>query len=284
MTRSTPIVATYRIGVFDSGVGGLTVLAALRRRLPDAALLYAADSAYAPYGERDAAYVRARSERLTRFLLGQGAQMIVVACNTATALAIAPLRRAWPHIPFVGIEPAIKPALAASSPGAPPVAVLATPGTLASAKFRALIASHDPAGRLLLQPCPGLAETIENRGPHAPETASLVRRLCAPLRAAGCTTVVLGCTHYPLAAHEIRAALGDAGEAAILLDPAQAVAEQAARLASRLPAPEGAAPAELRAWSNGVPALLQRIAQACALGPLDVQPLPDDSVPIASTS
>ncbi len=281
MTHAPLLAATHRIGVFDSGVGGLTVLAALRRRQPDAELLYAADSAYAPYGERDAAYVRDRSERVTRFLLAQGAQMIVVACNTATALAIAPLRRLWPHTPFVGIEPAIKPALAAAVPGAPPVAVLATPGTLASAKFRALIDAHDPTGRLLLQPCPGLAEAIETRGPHDARTSALVHRLCAPLRAAGCTTVVLGCTHYPLAALEIRAALGATGAAAVLLDPAQAVAEQTARLASRLPAADNASLATLRAWSNGPPALLQRIAHACELGPLDIQALPADAPPRA---
>ena len=264
------------VGVFDSGVGGLTVLTALRRRLPHTRLLYAADSAYAPYGERDASYVIDRSRRLAQFLLSQGAQAIVVACNTATALAIAELRRQWPLIPFVGIEPAIKPALAASA--GRPVGVLATPATLSSAKFQALVLSLNPQGDLLLQPCPGLAEAIETLGPDAPGTRGLIARFCAPLREAGCSTVVLGCTHYPLVAEAIRGALGAAGAGACLLDPADAVAAQTGRIVASLQTPaarRGAQQApELIAWTNGQPAALRRVAAACGLDGMPVRTLP----------
>ncbi len=252
------------IGVFDSGVGGLTVLAALHRRMPRARLLYAADSAFAPYGERDAAYVQERSRVLTRFLLAQGAQLIVVACNTATALAIAELRAEWPEVRFVGIEPAIKPALAARAEADGPVGVLATSATLASGRFRKLLEQHGTGAAVVLQACPGLVEAIERDGPQAPRTLELLRGYCRPLREAGCTRVVLGCTHYPLLAEGIRDAVGDAVR---LLDPADAVAAQAERLARDLPAP--AADAALLAWSNGEPALLLRVAAACAL-PIEV--------------
>ena len=260
------------IGVFDSGLGGLTVLAALHRRLPHARLLYAADSAFAPYGERGAAYVLDRSRVLTRFLVAQGAQLIVVACNTATALAIGELRAEWPGLPFVGIEPAIKPALAARAEGDGPVGVLATSATLASGRFRALLAQHGAGARVVLQACPGLVEAIETRGPQAPPTLELLRRFCQPLRDAGCTRVVLGCTHYPLLADAIRATLGDTVR---LLDPADAVAAQAERLARALPAqPRGTG---LQAWSNGEAALLLRVAEACALPIERVLALPQES-------
>ena len=259
------------IGVFDSGVGGLTVLAALRRRLPRARLLYAADSAYAPYGERDAAYVLQRSRVLTRFLLEQGAQLVVVACNTATALAIAELRRQWPGVPFVGIEPAVKPALAARADGDGPVGVLATPATLGSDKFRTLLQRHGGEAAVLLQPCPGLAEAIETRGPRDAATLALLRRFCEPLRTAGCTRLVLGCTHYPLLADAIRDAFGEPPPQ--LLDPADAVAAQATRLAAGLPVL--AASGSLWAWTNGDATRLRRVAEACGLLPDRVLPLPE---------
>ncbi len=265
------------IGVFDSGLGGLTVLGALRRRLPAARLLYAADSAYAPYGERDAAYVQQRSLLLASFLHAQGAQLLVVACNTATALAIAELRARWPALPFVGIEPAIKPALAARRDGEGPVGVLATPATLGSDRFRALLRQQGDDPAVLLQPCPGLAEAVEALGPQHPRTLNLVHTYCAPLRRAGCTRVVLGCTHYPLLAQAIRDALGGAGVE--LLDPADAVAAQAQRLAQGLAPPGAEDPRDtqpqgaLQAWSNGDPQLLRRVAAACGIALEEVAPL-----------
>ena len=271
MSQSAPMPAGAPvIGAFDSGVGGLTVLAALRRRLPAARLLYAADSAYAPYGERDRGYVLERSRRLASFLLEQGAQMLVVACNTATALAIGELRGDWPDVPLVGIEPAIKPALAGRRDGDGPVGVLATPGTLASDRFRSLLARQRGGDAVLLQACPGLAEAIETHGPQGAEPLALLRQFCVALQRAGCTRVVLGCTHYPLLAGAIREAF--APREVELLDPADAVAAQALRLAQDLPA---RGDASLQAWSNGDPRLLQRVAQACGLALHDVLPLPE---------
>ena len=263
-----------RIGVFDSGVGGLTVLAALHLRLPGATLMYAADSAYAPYGERDAAYVQERSLELTRFLLAHGAQAIVVACNTATALAIAELRRTWPHVPFIGIEPAIKPALTMAH--GRPVGVLATPATLSSARFQALLQAHASQAEVLVQPCPGLAEAIETRGPDSVETMILVRRFCAPLRKADCATVVLGCTHYPLIAPALHDALDAPGRPVNLVDPAHAVAAQTERVLDALPPTNGAPDHEhtLQAWTNGNPTVLERIAKACGLEDMLVRPMP----------
>ncbi len=263
-----------RIGVFDSGVGGLTVLAALRLQLPGSTLLYAADSAYAPYGERDAAYVQERSLALTRFLLSQGAQAIVVACNTATALAIAELRRVWPQVPFIGIEPAIKPALAMAN--GRPVGVLATPATLSSPRFQALLQAHANRAEVLVQPCPGLAEAIETRGPDSVETVTLVRRFCAPLREADCATVVLGCTHYPLIAPALHDALDAPARPVDLVDPAHAVAAQTERILGTLPPTNGAPAHEgtLQAWTNGNSVALERVAKACGLNDLGVYPIP----------
>ena len=160
------------IGVFDSGVGGLSVLAALRQRLPGRALHYVADIAHAPYGERADAYVMARSERIARHLVDAGAGLIVVACNTATAQAIARVRECHAGLPVVGVEPGVKPAVAASRSGR--VGVLATPGTLGSPRYAALVARHAAAGQVLSMPCPGLAAAIEQGDAGASQVEHLL--------------------------------------------------------------------------------------------------------------
>ena len=220
-----------RIGVFDSGVGGLSVLRELRRELPDAALTYVADSAHAPYGERSDAYVADRSRALTRHLLASGAQLIVVACNTATAIAINRLRDEWPDVSFVGVEPGLKPASASSRNGR--IGVLATPGTLASERFRRLLAAQPQGITIVPQPCPGLAGLIEQIDVADPRIADAIETFCAPLRQAGVDTVVLGCTHYAFVADRIQAAMGHAVD---IVDTAQAVARQTARIAASLQA------------------------------------------------
>ncbi|HEX4509416.1 MAG TPA: glutamate racemase [Burkholderiaceae bacterium] len=252
--------APRRIGIFDSGVGGLSVLAAIRAQLPDADLLYVADTGHAPYGDRGEEFVCDRSRRIARFLLGQGAGVLVVACNTATAAAVAALRQDGPDLAIVGVEPGIKPAVALSRTRR--VGVLATTGTLASAKFRRLAEDHAAGATLVLQPCPGLADAIEASGTDAAdpldltqddEVAALVDRYCQPLRAAEVDVAVLGCTHYVFArAHFERALPG-----VTLLDTAEAVARQTARLAgpTRRAHPP-TMPARLRAWSSGDPAIL----------------------------
>jgi len=185
------------IGVFDSGIGGLSVLRHIRVALPDENLLYFADSGFAPYGDKPEALILARSLGIAEFLLKRGAKALVVACNTATAVAIAPLRQRYPGLPLIGVEPALKPA--AQLTHSRTVGVLATSATLASAKFRLLhqrIAA-DTGIRFLLQPCPRLADRIEKGELRSAATAALIERYVLPLLDDGADTLVLGCTHYP---------------------------------------------------------------------------------------
>jgi len=221
-TQPNPI----RIGLFDSGVGGLSVLRALRRRLPTADLLYLADSAHAPYGERDPAFVQQRSLALTESLLAAGVQTVVVACNTATALAIDGLRERFPAVRFVGVEPGIKPALALTRNGR--IGVMATRATLASERFARLLAEQQRTGvEFIPQPCPGLAQALEDGDADSVAVRALIERDAGTLRDRQVDTVVLGCTHYPFASAAIAAVLGND---VTLIDTAPAVAEQCARL------------------------------------------------------
>lgn len=219
------------IGVFDSGIGGLSILRALRAAMPRENFVYIADAAHAPYGERGDAFVASRSHEITRRLVGEhGAKMVVVACNTATAAAIHLLRAEFPATPFVGIEPALKPAAAATRTGR--VAVMATRTTLRSSKFAALLATVPPGVETLLQPCDGLADAIE-RGELARIEALCVEHTSAlgPFGTEpGMTdTLVLGCTHYPLAMPSIRARTGSHVN---ILEPGEAVARRTRELLS----------------------------------------------------
>jgi glutamate racemase len=258
-----------RIGVFDSGVGGLSVMRAIRARLPHAELLYAADTAFAPYGDRTEDFLCDRSERIAGFLCDQGAQIIVVACNTATAAAVAALRAASPSLLLVGVEPGVKPAVTLSA--ARRIGVLATTRTLASDKFRRLAQAHADGATLVLQACPGLADAIEGADAQGSGLDVLVERYSAPLRDAGVDVAVLGCTHYVFA----RALFERALPGVQLVDTAEAVARQTARLASgfsvsgpddvapHADGPEPAASIEsplLRAWSSGSPEVLAAFA------------------------
>jgi glutamate racemase len=247
--------------VFDSGVGGLTVLRELRRRMPQVPLLYVADAAHAPYGEKSADFIAQRSLALAEHLQAEGARLLVVACNTATAHAVDTLRRRWPGLPIVGTEPGVKPAVAASHNGR--VGVLATPATIASARYQDLLRRHAGGAQIVSQACPGLVDLIEQGDLGAPALKALVERVCAPLNAAGVDTVLMGCTHYPLIQPLLQAALGPKVG---LLNIESAVAQQAERLwtALRLPDPpagEGA----LRLMSTGDAAALTRFVHA-ALG------------------
>ncbi len=216
------------IGVFDSGVGGLSVLRVLRQHLPHATLLYVADSGNAPYGEKSEAFITGRSRAIADFLLSQGAELLVVACNTATATSVQALRQHHPHLPIVGIEPGVKPAVAASV--ARKVGVLATPGTLSSGRFARLIEQHAGDALIVPQPCPGLAKAIESGQLDTPLLRELIASFCVPLKQAGVDTVVLGCTHYPFVAPLIAQAMGPGVQ---LIDTSDAVARQTVRLARR---------------------------------------------------
>ncbi|MES1980235.1 MAG: glutamate racemase [Pseudomonadota bacterium] len=201
------------VGIFDSGVGGLSVLKALRAELPGQDFIYIADSGHAPYGERDDAHVISRSQGITRWLLAQDIQALVIACNTATAAAIHLLRAEHPLLPIIGVEPALKPSAPLSKTKR--IGVMATRGTLASSKFRALLASQAGQADFVLQGCDGLADAIERSaasGDDAQVLAACKRHIEAMGRFGDqpgeIDTLVLGCTHYPFAEAQLRQLLG----------------------------------------------------------------------------
>jgi glutamate racemase len=213
------------LGVFDSGVGGVSVLREVRRALPSEDIVYVADSAHAPYGDKSAAFITQRSAIITELLIAEGAKALVVACNTATGIAVDELRRRH-AFPIVAIEPAIKPAMALTRSGV--VGVLATSQTLASERFSTLVKRlrrDTPGIEVVAQACPGLVERIE-QGNAASDLRALVTRYVSPLLAARADTIVLGCTHYPLIAETIQAV---AGADVTLVDPAGAVARELRR-------------------------------------------------------
>jgi len=241
------------IGVFDSGLGGLSVLREIRQLLPHEDLLYVADSAHVPYGDKPESHIRARSLALARFLHDRGAKAIVVACNTATAAAVSLLREKLPTVPVIGMEPALKPAVNATRSGV--VGVLATVGTLASARFAALLARYAGDVEVITQPCPGLVEQVELGDLNGPLTQALVQRYTTPLLARGADTLILGCTHYPF----LRQVIAEiTGPQVSLIHTGPAVARQVQRVLvdSALLCPENRAGQE-RFWTSGTPALLQ---------------------------
>ncbi len=230
MTRADP---HSPIGVFDSGIGGLSILKALRAELPQERFVYFADSAHNPYGDKSDAFVIERSRAITQQLIDQHhVKALVIACNTATAAAIHILRAECPDLPIIGVEPALKPAVAVSQTKR--IAVLATRGTLQSAKFLALRASLADQAAFVCTPCDGLADMIE-RSTDVHDAAHLVAACASFIRATGqfgmqsgeIDTLVLGCTHYPLVQSAFRQAVGDAVQ---IVDNGLAVAKRVAAL------------------------------------------------------
>ncbi len=241
------------IGVFDSGVGGLSVLRALRRQLPALPALYLADQGHVPYGPRPLLEVRAFAEGITRFLLARGAGVIVVACNAASAAALAHLRQAFPEIPFVGMEPAVKPAAEQTRSGV--VGVLATPATFQGALYASVVERFAHGVTLLQDTCPGLVQRIESGDLSGPQTRAILERALQPMLARGIDKVVLGCTHYPFVIPLIEEI---AGPTVQVIDPAPAVARQVERVlrAQGRPAPSalpGSQPAPYRFFTTGQP-------------------------------
>jgi len=240
--------------MFDSGVGGLSILAAVHRRLPAATIRYVADSAHAPYGEQPESLIRDRAERVTAHLVAAGASVIVVACNTATAVAIETLREAHPRCSFVGVEPGVRPAVAASRNGH--IGIMATAATLRSERFKALVSRECGACHAHLQACSGLAAAIEHGRLDAPELLELVERCAKPLREAGVDVVALGCTHYPFVRGAIERVLGPEVR---VLDTGNAVAAQVARL-WKSPGRAGGATGTCLLATTGEPESLLRFA------------------------
>jgi glutamate racemase len=219
------------IGIFDSGIGGLSVLRHVRALLPHEDLLYVADSGFAPYGGRPEEEIVARTAVIAAFLLKRGAKALVVACNTATAAAIRGLRDIYPDLPVVGVEPGLKPAAALTQSGV--VGVMATAYTLSSDKFKQLheqIAATTQV-RFISQACVGLVDQVEKGELESPATAALINLYVAPLIAEGADTLVLGCTHYPFVQHLIEACIKmDTHHPIRIVDTGEAVARQLVRL------------------------------------------------------
>jgi glutamate racemase len=240
------------VGIFDSGLGGLSILRHVRAQLPHEHLVYVADTGFAPYGDKPEHVVAERSLAVARFLVERGAKAIVVACNTATISAVRLMRERFPDLPIVGVEPGLKPAAALTRSGK--VGVLATERTLAGAKFLQLRDQITEAtgAQFLLQPCRGLVDRIELG--DADGTRALLQRYVTPLLDAGADTLVLGCTHYPLVQATIEDVIASAGARDVaLVDTGEAVARQLVRLldAGRLLRPATPdAPARLEAYTS----------------------------------
>jgi glutamate racemase len=217
------VAARSPIGVFDSGVGGLSVLREIRRELPYEDLLYVADSAHAPYGDKSTRFIEDRTVAIVEFLLSRNAKAIVVACNTATGVAIEMLRAKF-SVPIVAMEPAVKPAVAHTRSGV--IGVLATSRTITSDNFARLHKRFGADVKILMQSCPGLVEQVELGDLSGDETRTLIARYVAPLLEQEADTIVLGCTHYPFLAPLIREI---AGPTVAVIDPSAAIARELRR-------------------------------------------------------
>jgi glutamate racemase len=248
--------STEPIGIFDSGVGGLTVWREIVRQLPAESTLYVADQGRAPYGPQSLQAVRDYAKEITEFLLAQGAKIIVVACNTASGAALHQLRATFPHVPFVGMEPAVKPAAERTRTGI--VGVIATPATFQGALFHRLAKRYEDQVQLETQTCPGLVEAVESGALESVETETLLRSYLPPMMDRGIDQLVLGCTHYPFLAPLIKRIMGP--EVA-LIDPAPAVARQVGRVLDEraLRAPEDHA-ARHHFYTSASATRLQRMA------------------------
>ena len=251
------------IGVFDSGVGGLSVLKELRAELPFENFVYIADSAHAPYGEREEAYVVKRSRAIAAHLVSRNVKVLVIACNTATAAAIHLLRADYPDLPIIGVEPALKPAAASSRTGR--IGVLATRGTLASAKFQALLAAAQSGPvSFTLQACNGLADAIE-RSASTENTTEIIASCARHISAMGdfgtktgqIDTLVLGCTHYPFAKAYLQTLVG---QEVHLISNGDAIARQTRRLLNTVCT--GTKPGEAELLTTGQAHHLQAAAKA----------------------
>ena len=222
----TSQINNQAIGVFDSGVGGLSVLQAIRQELPGMDILYLADQAHVPYGSRSLSEVRSFAENITKFLLDQGSGSIVVACNTASAAALHHLRAIFPgSTPFVGMEPAVKPAAEQTQTGV--VGILATPATFQGALYASVVERFANDVILLQDTCPGLVGQIEAGDLDGSITRQILERAIAPMLQQDIDTIVLGCTHYPFVIPLIQAI---AGPSVRVIDPAPAVARQVRRV------------------------------------------------------
>ncbi len=213
------------IGIFDSGIGGISIMGRIRAQLPNQPMIYLADQGNAPYGPQTLDQVRIHARDATRTLLGRGADVIVIACNTASAAALHELRDEFGDVPFIGMEPAVKPAAAGSE--ARKIGVLATEATFQGKLYANVVDRHATGVEVMAQACPGLADLVETGDVDRPRAIELVASFVEPLVAAGVDTLVLGCTHYAFVADLISTVAGPGVE---IIDPADAIAKQVGRV------------------------------------------------------
>ncbi len=224
-----PISQKNAIGIFDSGVGGLSVLREIRKQIPDSPIIYFADQTHVPYGSRDLEEVYSLSKVITQFLLSLGAGIIVVACNTASAAALYPLREEFPDIPFVGMEPAVKPAAEKTHTGR--VGVLATPATFQGKLYNSVVERFAKNVKIYQNTCSGLVQEIEKGNFSGIETRDILENALFPMLENKIDSVVLGCTHYPFVIPLIKEIVGPE---VTVIDPAPAVAKQTMRILSKV--------------------------------------------------
>jgi glutamate racemase len=259
---------TGAIGIFDSGIGGLTVAKAIRQALPTERLLYFGDGAHVPYGERSTAQIQAFSTAITEFLVDQGCRLVVIACNTASAAALAPLRERMPEVPFVGMEPAVKPAVEHSRTGV--VGVIATVSTMQSDVFASVVARFAQGAEVIQQACPGLVRQIEAGEFETPRTEAMLRGWLEPMVERRIDALVLGCTHYPIIRPLIERIVGPGVR---VIDPAPAIArrvEHILRERDALARPE--ATGSLTCYTSGDTDTFRSMLRHLGLPDTDVRP------------
>ena len=244
------------IGVFDSGSGGMSVLREILKVLPGQSYVYYADNAFCPYGEKTAEFITERSIAISGALLDKGVQIIVVACNTATSAAIAALRREYPQIRFIGMEPAIKPAALGTESGV--IGVLATPGTLKGEKYLEIKEMYSNKIKIEEHAGEGFVELVENGVLDGPQAEETVRRSLQPLLEKGADRIVLGCTHYPFLSEVISRI---AGPSVKVIDPAPAVARHLLEVLEEegIPVEDPSAPGDIQVIASGDPSSAERI-------------------------
>jgi glutamate racemase len=243
------------VGMFDSGIGGLSVLRAIRGQMPEEDVIYLGDQGHIPYGPRPMQQIREFSEAITNFLLAQEAKIIVVACNTASAAALKHLRKIFPQVQFVGMEPAVKPAVEHTRTGR--VGVLATPATFQGALYASVVERFASGVQLFQNTCDGLVQRIEAGDLDGDDTRIILETALLPMLENNIDTVVLGCTHYPYVIPLIERIVG---EHVRVIDPAPAVARQVRRLLEAGDMMNGSSPrGNIKIYTSADPARLQAI-------------------------
>jgi glutamate racemase len=251
------ISASAPVGVFDSGIGGLSVLREIHKQLPSENIIYVGDQGHVPYGPRPMDEVRRFSFEVTRYLLERGSKIIVIACNTASAAALSELRAARPDIHFIGMEPAVKPAAEQTHSGV--VGVLATPATFQGALYASVVERFAKGVTILQSTCPGLVNQIEKGELDTPETRRILENAILPMLEKKIDTIVMGCTHYPFVIPLIQQITGPEVR---VIDPAPAIARQTQRILTELKLLNpGLAAGKLQFLTSGNAALLENLVR-----------------------